>query len=510
MKHDSTRPRKSLVAREYLRVSKDRHGLGKSPDQQHHDNEQAISARGWSMHPRPYRDDNRSASRYARRDREAFAQLITDLEHDAFDADILVIWESSRGSRRTGEWVNLIELCEMRKVRIFVTTHARDYDPTNARDRRSMLEDAVDSEYESAKTSERLRRSTRAAAERGQVHGKNLYGYQRIYDQQSRQLVRIEEHPEQAAIVREAAAAILDGASLYSVAKSLNERGIPPRRPARVPQRAQQGWTPTAVKQMLCQPAYAGLRQHQGAIVAQGQWPALIDPQQWEHELRPLLNNPTRRRTNDSAARHLLSGIAVCHICEAPLRVFRQKERATAIDASDDAASRPRYLAYVCPGTPGKSSFHVAMKAEHLDLIVTQLLLARLTRPDFLATIGQQDHTIDAQRHELLQQINRHQEYLLEVHAHAAERQDFSIYTTQEALITPKLDQARHELQQLTAADPAVFSLAGSQDITEAWSQRSLTDQRRILRAVMRPRVKRTTSRGARGLDFERVIPGWL
>ena len=118
------------------------------------------------MHPRPYRDDNRSASRYARRDREAFAQLITDLEHNTFDADILVIWESSRGSRRTGEWVNLIELCEMRKVRIFVTTHARDYDPTNARDRRSMLEDAVDSEYESAKTSERLRRSTRAAAER--------------------------------------------------------------------------------------------------------------------------------------------------------------------------------------------------------------------------------------------------------------------------------------------------------------------------------------------------------
>ncbi len=91
--------------------------------------------------------------------------------------------------------------------------HGRLYDPAVARDRRSLLEDAVDAEYESDKTSERLLRSVRAAAELGKPHGKNLYGYRRVYDPQTRRLLRIEEHPEQAPIVKEAAQRILRGDS---------------------------------------------------------------------------------------------------------------------------------------------------------------------------------------------------------------------------------------------------------------------------------------------------------
>lgn len=43
-----------------------------------------------------------------------------------------MIWESGRGIRRVGDWT---------------------YDPANSRDRRSLLEDAVDGEYEPAKIS---------------------------------------------------------------------------------------------------------------------------------------------------------------------------------------------------------------------------------------------------------------------------------------------------------------------------------------------------------------------
>jgi hypothetical protein len=42
----------------------------------------------------------------------------------------------------------VLELREQRSMSIFVTTHGRCYDPANGRDRRSLLEDAVDSEYE--------------------------------------------------------------------------------------------------------------------------------------------------------------------------------------------------------------------------------------------------------------------------------------------------------------------------------------------------------------------------
>ncbi|ONK25217.1 hypothetical protein BLX87_00960 [Bacillus sp. VT-16-64] len=140
-------------------------------------------------------------------------------------------------SRRVGEWVDLIDLCKEREVRIWVTTHGRLYDPANARDRRTLLEDAVDAEYESDKTSERIRRNVRAAAEAGRPHGKNVYGYQRVYDGKTRELLRVDEHLEQAAIVREAARRVLAGESFYAIAKDFNLRGIPPRRPTRVEHR---------------------------------------------------------------------------------------------------------------------------------------------------------------------------------------------------------------------------------------------------------------------------------
>ncbi|WP_373458732.1 recombinase family protein [Pseudarthrobacter sulfonivorans] len=127
------------------------------------ENAAALAQNGWGCHPEPYRDNDRSASRYSKQAREGVARLMIDLEEDTFGAGALGLWESSRGSRRTGEWVDPIELCEMRGIRIWVTTHGRLYDPANARDRRSLLEDAVDSEYESAKTSTT---STRYALQR--------------------------------------------------------------------------------------------------------------------------------------------------------------------------------------------------------------------------------------------------------------------------------------------------------------------------------------------------------
>lgn len=115
-----------LTTREYLRVSTERYGEGKSPDQQHADNTVAATSRGWQLHPDSYRDDDRSASRYAKRDREDFKRLIEDLKADRFGAGIRILWESSRGSRRVSEWLLLVELCEERGILIFVTSNCRE------------------------------------------------------------------------------------------------------------------------------------------------------------------------------------------------------------------------------------------------------------------------------------------------------------------------------------------------------------------------------------------------
>ena len=76
-----------------------------------------ATGHGW-IFGESYRDEWVSASRYSRKTRDNFDRLIADLENDQFDAQVLMIWESSWGSRRVGEWVNLLELCERRSLSI--------------------------------------------------------------------------------------------------------------------------------------------------------------------------------------------------------------------------------------------------------------------------------------------------------------------------------------------------------------------------------------------------------
>ena len=65
---------------------------------------------------------------------------------------------------RKAEGFNVTDACEAAGVVIYVTSHTRSYDPAVGRDRRNLQEDAVDSEYESSKTSDRVRRAMAANA----------------------------------------------------------------------------------------------------------------------------------------------------------------------------------------------------------------------------------------------------------------------------------------------------------------------------------------------------------
>jgi len=507
----------ALSVREYLRVSRDRSGEGKSPDQQHDENLAAILRQGWILHPgEPYRDTDRSASRYAKKQREDFKRLIDDLESGDFGADILAIWESSRGSRRVGEWVDLVDLCKERKVQIWVTTHGRLYDPKNARDRRSLLEDAVDAEYESDKTSERLLRSVRAAAERGAPHGKNLYGYVRLYDPQTRRLLRIEEHPEQAAVVREAARRILSGDSFRAVAREFNDRGLPARRPSRVEDRSDLGWTAPAIKQMLSTASYAGKREHKGEIIADAVWPALMDFGEWQ-KLQAVMYPASRRRTNDWPAKHLLAGIAICGVCGGRLHVGRQNAGKRKFDEDGNPLPRVTYKTYVCdgaskrPGGPAQSGFHVSMREELLDEVVVELLLERLERPDFLALSEDEDDKADLEREALIAEIGSYEEYLESVRAQAAAQMRFDLITDQEARVLPQIEAARVRLGKLSTLDPLVTRLVSEGGLRDRWPDMEIHEKRRLIRAVLTPMVKPIGRdwRGKKGPNRDRVVIAW-
>lgn len=319
-------------AREYLRVSEDQTGRLRSPAEQHADNAKAAAGNGWRL-GEPYAEDVAvSASRYSLKARVAFDRLCRDLETGAFAARVLILWESSRGSRKVGEWVSLIEACEDAAVRIHVTSHGRTYDPANHRDRRSLLEDAVDSEYESAKSSERLRRAFAAAAAEGRPGGRVPYGYRRAYDPATRRLVSQDPDPDEAPVIAELYERLAAGESLKSVARDFAARGVVTRGSKGYPPRP---FSAQHLRNLALRPCYGGLRVHQpvtgprrlssadGAV--EGTWTALTDSETW-HSVHAMLTDPARRKSRPGRGVHLLSLIAVCE-CGEYLRARGEKDQ---------------------------------------------------------------------------------------------------------------------------------------------------------------------------------------
>jgi DNA invertase Pin-like site-specific DNA recombinase len=213
------------MLREYLRVSVDRSGRKRSPDEQHHDHEYDARERGWDLHPKPYRDLG-SASRYARKARSDFDRLVADIEKGEFSANILGLWEGSRGSRKVGEWVQLVEALEERGILVWIHVRRRLFDPRNPHDRADLLSDAIKHELSSAETSDRSKRAASANAAAGKPHGKFQRGYKRIYDETTRKLVQQVHDPEWAPLIEELFDRGLRREGLHRIAEDWKARGI--------------------------------------------------------------------------------------------------------------------------------------------------------------------------------------------------------------------------------------------------------------------------------------------
>ena len=57
---------------------------------------------------RIFADPDKSASRYARKPRPDYAELVEHIRSGG--CELLSLWEASRGSRKLGEWVDLIDI----------------------------------------------------------------------------------------------------------------------------------------------------------------------------------------------------------------------------------------------------------------------------------------------------------------------------------------------------------------------------------------------------------------
>lgn len=450
-------------AREYLRVSLDRSGHGRSLDEQHTDNERAAAEHGWTLGS-AYRDESVSASRYSQKARDGFAALVADLGSGRFGADVLVIWESSRGSRRVTEWVELIELCEKRAVSIYVTTHHRLYDPTNGRDRRSLQEDSVDSEYESAKISERTRRSAAARARDGRPAGPIPFGYRRVRDPDTGKVAKQEPNPDEAPVVWELFTRLLAGHSLRSIGKDFERRGIRSRN--------DRVFSPQVLRSMALNRTYNGERVHTPGggngqqpteLRTPGQWEALVDKATF-HGVRCILTAPERTTTRPGRAVHLLSQIGRCAVCSGPLT----------------ASDRNGRWEYQC-----QHSGHVRVSRDELDALAENDMLNYLARPSVregLTADTGDDVALAAVRDELAE-VRARADELADAVAAGTLTVQFAA-RSEPKLLTQLADLERREAE-LCTPNALRGLMAPGADVRERWDQAPMSTRRAVARLLL-------------------------
>ncbi|MGW5123025.1 recombinase family protein [Streptomyces sp. NPDC004069] len=311
-----------LVARDYRRLS-DRKG-GTSIKRQGSDNRTAAEENGWTL-GEPYIDDGLSASKYARKRRDDFEQLVADLRSgptgrdSRFGADILMLWESSRGSRKVGEWVSFIELCEAKQVRIWVTTHERLYDPANGRDRKALIDDAVDSEYESYKTHKRVIGTAADDARDGRPYGEAPYGLMAVYDQRTGKLVDWVEDPDRSKPVRELFRRLERGEAIAAIERKFAEDGYL--------NKSGRPFTGQHLRDMAERHSYTGLRSHKGKTY-EGTWKGIIPRKQF-WTVQAILDDPARKTYRGGGARHELTAGLTCGKCGGLFRVLPHPGRRT-------------------------------------------------------------------------------------------------------------------------------------------------------------------------------------
>lgn len=450
----------------YCRVSSDPLGHGRSVSEQETECRHVCEREGWTVQ-RVFTDNDRSASRYATKDRPAYKQLVRAVE--AAEGDVLVTWEASRFQRDLEDYVRLRELC--RKHGVFWSYSGRTYDLSRMDDRLSTGLDALLAERESDITRERILRSVRAGAAAGRPHGRLLYGYQREYDPSSGALIAQTIREDQAAVIREACKRFLAGETTNTIADDFNRRGLPAPRGGT--------WYLSQIRRLLTNPSYIGKRTHNGKVVGDAQWPAILSEADF-YQCAARFSDPRRKTVKDGSVKHLLTGLMVCGVCEGRIVVLKPRG----------------YLTYMC-----RERWCTARKVWAVDDLITELVLRRLEMPDALEVFA-----LESDAEDQLAVLAEKRARLTSFYdaAGAGEITATALGRIEQKLLG-EIEALERRLQR-TSAPTVIYDLV--KQPRKVWKKLLITQKREVIRTLMDIRLLKTR-RGERVLNPETIVVQW-
>lgn len=435
----------------YARQSLDRHGDSLAVDRQLDLCRKFATERGWTVDAE-HVDNDRSATTGAAR--PEFDRMLGS------HPERIIVWHVDRLVRLTKDLERVIDLgADVHAVQ------AGHLDLSNPAGRAVARTVTAWSTYEGEQKALRQKASNDQRAASGvPAAGRRCYGY-------SKDGTAVVE--DEAAHIRRAALAVLDGVSMRSIVAQMNAAGS----------RTTAGnlWKPTELRRYLQRPRLAGHRVHRGEIVGPGQWTPILTED--EHvAVSAILSDPSRKPRGRPRA-YLLSGVGRCGVCGA--RLYGRIEKRGPI--------------YVC-----ESGAHLGRKIADIDAYVEAVIVARLTRPDardlFTSDDTERVATLQRERSGLLARLDELAD------AFASGEVTRRQMTTATAKMNGRVEEIDAELPALSTGP--LSRLAGRDDVQAAWDALDVASRRDVVAALVIVTVHRA-GRGARVFDPETVQIEW-
>jgi DNA invertase Pin-like site-specific DNA recombinase len=423
----------------YVRISRDRTGAGLGIGRQEDDCRELAASLGLAVRE-IYADNDISAG--GGKPRPGYRKMLADLEHSP--ATVLC-WHTDRLHRKLAELEEYVTLAERRDF----ATHAvraglLDLATPSGRMIARML--GVTAAYELEQMRDRHQAAKRQQAAKGEWRGgRRPFGYEA-----DGMRLRVDEAEALAAGIR----AVIRGATLASVARDWNSRGIATSTGAT--------WAARQLGRTMRRARNAGLIEHKGAIVGPAQWPPVVSEGEWR-AVCAVLTSPARKTTPGPARRWLLSGLALCGVCGGPL-----------IGTTTGGKNRRSRPVYRCRG----AGTHVGRDASALDAYISGLVVGFLERPDSIAELAR---AMPAPDTTLLQ--DEIAGIRAQLDGLAIEARDRKITARQMGLASEPLmaDLERLETRLAAAERPVVLSPFAGHEPAEVWEAMPLEGKRAVV-----------------------------
>jgi DNA invertase Pin-like site-specific DNA recombinase len=440
----------------------------RSVGEQHDENRAVADRNGW-MIVADY-EDVMSASRFAPKARKDWPRLVGDVQGG--NLDVVIFWETSRGSRIAREWIGFVDLCRDKGVLIHITAHRHTYDPRVRRDRKTLLSDGIDAEDDSEKISETVRRALAGNAEDGMPHSPAGFGYRRIYAPRKERLkmaVLQERVEEEAALVVKVISMVAAEVPLSQVER---ETGV----------------KRSTIRKWCSSPTYVGKRRTPAGLVP-ARWLAISDAADWEETWRTaqaVLADKPRAGVNSrpGGAKYLLSGIMACCDC-------------SALVEADPDSSRRR-ACYGC------RTGHVTIKQEGADEVIRVLVLARCAQDDLyqLLTAASGDEAEKARAEAVKLQAELDEWLSAGISARA--------YKAKEDEYLPLIAAARERAETLTVPAPIRDLVTAGNDVAKVWERMTVPQRRGTVRFLFEAITLQRSSRPGPGVPAkDRITWEW-